>query len=292
MGLDLQIFRFVLDSWSSGSDFSRVATLGRQHLSIDRKTYRREAKRYGLAVDDASVEKAYADYPFCDGFLRQLGAPAPASIDAAPFEGATHIADMNLPVPDELAGKFSTLIDGGTLEHIFDFRQSVINAARMISVGGHFVSINGANNFMGHGFYQFSPELFFRVFAPENGFEIEQMILTEMNDDGVWHDVTDPAVAGERVQLVNNARTYLMMRARKVAEVEMFTRTPQQSDYHNIAWEKPKPDQQLAFLKRPLHQRLVEQYAPRPARLVLRRLTQASRRHFSSKHLKSRGPFT
>lgn len=291
MGLDLQIFRFVLDGWKAGADFSSVATLGRQHLSVDRKTYRREAKRYGLSSDEAAVEKAYADYPFCDGFLRQLGGGEPFSIDAASFEGATHIADMNKPIPDNLAGKFSTLIDGGTLEHIFDFRQSALNVAKLLKVGGHFISINGANNFTGHGFYQFSPELFFRVFAPENGFQIEQMILTEVNDDGVWHDVTDPAVAGERVQIVNNARTYLMMRARKVSDVEMFKETPQQSDYHQIAWEKPEADKVLAFLERPWHQRMVESYAPRPARIALRRATQALRRHFSSKHLVSRGPF-
>jgi hypothetical protein len=31
-------------------------------------------------------------------------------------------------------------------------------------------AVTPANNQMGHGFYQFSPELFFRVFSQENGY--------------------------------------------------------------------------------------------------------------------------
>lgn len=292
MGMDLQSLRFVFEAWQNGADFSDVATLGRQHLSVAPKTYAREARRYGLPSDAAAVAAAYADRPFCDGLLRTLGAIAPSSIDGASFEGATHIADMNDPMPDELANRFSTLIDGGALEHIFDVKQTFTNVGRMIKPGGHFLSISVANNFMGHGFYQFSPELFFRVFNEDNGFTIETMVLTETNDDGIWYDVADPAVVRRRVQLVNNSKTYLMMRARKVADVEMFCRTPQQSDYQHIAWERETQPRRLAFLERPLHQRIAETYLPRPQRAVLRRLRQGMRNHFASPDLKPRKPFS
>lgn len=188
---------------------------------------------------------------------------------------------MNNAIPDDLAGRYSLLIDGGTLEHVFDVPQAARNGAKMLKVGAHFLPINGANNFTGHGFYQFSPELFFRIFSPENGFEVESMILTEANDDAVWYEVADPAKVGFRVQLINKARVYLMMRARKVADVEMFARPPQQSDYRDIAWQSPNALGDRRFLRRLLPQRVVEQFFPRFARIASRRFYQATRRHFA-----------
>jgi len=292
MGLDLHTLRFVMDAWENGADFSEVATLGRQHINVSRETYVKEAARYGVPTDSASVEDAFSEYPFCDGIMRQLGARTPYSIDGSEFEGATHVADMNEALPTEMSGRFTTMIDGGALEHIFDVKQTFRNVGAMLVTGGHFLSINVANNFMGHGFYQFSPELFFRAFSRENGFEIEEMILTETNDDGIWYDVIDPAVAGRRVQLVNNSKTYIMMRARKIADVEMFTKAPQQSDYQEIAWKKETQDEELPFLKRPWYQRAVENYLPRPGRIALRRLRQSSRKHFASPDLRPRPPFS
>jgi len=283
MGFDLQILRYVLDAKRSGADFSRAATLGRQNLHVERSTFAREANRFGMPELAARSEEVFASYPYVDNLMRLLGADIPASIDASAYEGATHIFDMNLQAPEALRGAFTLVIDGGTLEHVFDFPRAVRNVAAMTSVGGSFLSINGCNNFMGHGFYQFSPELFFRVFSSENGFDIESLIVSEVNDDAIWYDVTDPAIMKSRVELVNNARTYLMMRCKKVSLVEPFQTIPQQSDYQEQNWLRPEEmmlDQ--GFLKRPFHQRLVERYFPRPARLALRRLSQATRHHFSS----------
>ena len=41
----------------------------------------------------------------------------------------------------------------------------------MVKLGGHFIGVYPIDNFCGHGFYQFLPELFFRCFSQENGFE-------------------------------------------------------------------------------------------------------------------------
>jgi hypothetical protein len=37
--------------------------------------------------------------------------------------------------------------------------------------------VSSANNQMGHGFYQFSPELFHRVLSTENGFRVRAMYI-------------------------------------------------------------------------------------------------------------------
>lgn len=285
MGFDVQITRFVLEAYNGGVDFSAVATLGRQNLNITRQSYAAEAKRYGLDSSTNGVDHVFSSAPYVDALLTLLGGQTISSVDASTYEHATDLHDMNNELPAALHDRFSLLIDGGTIEHVFDFPQAIRNVGKMLKVGGHFLSINGANNFTGHGFYQFSPELFFRVFSPENGFEVESMILTEVNDDGVWYEVTDPKVAGCRVQLVNNGRTYLMMRARKISECEMFETTPQQSDYQLAAWNDEAISGNFDFMKRPWHQKFVEDHFPRKGRSFMRRVVQASRNHFKSPHL-------
>src|SRR5690606_14323808 len=158
-----------------------------------------------------------------------LGATHLDAVDASDYEGASIVFDMNRPAPASLRGRFTLLVDGGTLEHIFDVPQALRNVASMLRVGGHFVSINGTNNFMGHGFYQFSPELFFRVFCAENGFELEALTLTETHRDSYWFEASDPALVRQRLEVVNGYPTYIMVRARKTADVELFCNPPQQS---------------------------------------------------------------
>ena len=55
------------------------------------------------------------------------------------------------------------VIDGGLLEHVFDFPTAIRNCMRMVRQGGHLILNLPVNNFPGHGFYRFSPELVFRV---------------------------------------------------------------------------------------------------------------------------------
>ena len=89
-------------------------------------------------------------------------------MDFSAYEGAAILHDLNEPVGDELKEKFTFVLDGGTLEHIFNFPVAITGAMEMVAVGGHLAIVTGGNNFFGHGFYQFSPELFFRAFNLEN----------------------------------------------------------------------------------------------------------------------------
>ena len=56
------------------------------------------------------------------------------------------------------------------------------------------------NNFAGHGFYQFSPELAFRVLSPQYGFRILDAILIEpYRPSPRYFRVADPEAAGHRI---------------------------------------------------------------------------------------------
>jgi len=119
-------------------------------------------------------------------------------------------------------------LDGGTLEHVFNLPVALENVMRMTNIGGDLLLTPPANNHCGHGFYQLSPELFFRVFVRENGFELMRIY---MHTGGKSYHVADPAEIHQRVQLLNSRAAVLMVHARKIAPVPAKLQIPQQSDY-------------------------------------------------------------
>jgi hypothetical protein len=159
-------------------------------------------------------------------------------MDASDYEGATIIHDLNKPIPQNLVGQYDLVWDGGTLEHVFNFPVALQNAMNLLKVGGHIFLMTPANNQCGHGFYQFSPELFFRVFSPINGFELVRLYIT--GPGGPYH-VADPTVVHGRVELLSSNGAHLMVHAKKLAEVSLTP--PQQSDYIE-GWAKAKGEKQ------------------------------------------------
>lgn len=159
-------------------------------------------------------------------------------MDYSDFEGASIRHDLNVPVPEDLHNAFDAVIDGGTLEHVFHFPNAIANCMRMVRPGGRFFAATMANNLCGHGFYQFSFELFFRVFERANGFELEQVLALEYPYPGCElvprpriYAVRDPAKVQSRVGLTNRKPVVLFVQARKVEDVAPFQTLPYQSDY-------------------------------------------------------------
>jgi hypothetical protein len=107
----------------------------------------------------------------------------------------------------------------------------------MTSINGHFISITPSNNNFGHGFYQFSPELFYRVLNNDNGFAVKQMYYYDDKFSPNWKSVIDPDKVKKRVTLINDKPVMLILLAQREAIKSIFNKTPQQSDYQ-AAWEE------------------------------------------------------
>jgi len=235
MGVDIETARFLLARRREGVRFRRCVTLGRQHYFLSHGETRGLLKSFGLSAAEHPGLLAQ-DYPaYADAFWHLLGAETLHSIDASNFEGATHVHDLNRPVPDSWHGAYDVVCDCGTLEHVFDFPAAIRNCMEMVGCGGHFFTQTPANNYLGHGFYQFSPELFFRVLSPANGFCVERCIAVEYGLRRRWFEVTDPEVVRARVTLINAAPVILLVWARRVTIQPLFSAAPQQSDYA-AAW--------------------------------------------------------
>lgn len=149
-----------------------MLVLGRQRLYLHKRELRtlRQAYIDQFGKPPTSLARYnwgdFADEFFCDF----LGTVNLTVIDASPYEGADVIHDMNWSVGGEMIERFDAVIDCGSLEHIFNVPVALKNLASMVRIGGAIFITTPANNMMGHGFYQFSPELMFRVFSEQNGF--------------------------------------------------------------------------------------------------------------------------
>jgi len=190
-------------------------------------------------------------YPYADKLFTLLGATEVISFDYSDYEGASVVHDMNFPIPEHYRESFDFVYDGGSLEHIFNFPQAIKNCMDLLKVGGTFVASTPANNFLGHGFYQFSPELFFRLFCPENGFRLDRALLFEWGFRGARYEVEDPKNLRRRAELwATGGRILLCIEARKVkAHPGELPLLPQQSDYVSLWGAQTRTGTNSSFRK-------------------------------------------
>jgi hypothetical protein len=114
-----------------------------------------------------------------NGLCFLMGLGKVSTLDVSAYEGAEITADLNYPVPDELLNRFGLIIDGGTIEHVFDIRQGMANTANMLRVDGRALHISPSNNYFNHGFVQVSPT-FYHDFYTENEFsDVDGLIVVQ-----------------------------------------------------------------------------------------------------------------
>ena len=235
MGLDINGIKFLLHSKSKGVSFKSTLMIGRQGIHLPLEKLLTLLTDFQPPLPEELLERvSAANSRYAEPLLHCLGAEKIDSIDFSNYESASIQHDLNDVIPKQYHACYDTVLDGGSLEHIFDIKQSLKNCMDMIKVGGHYLGISPANNFMGHGFYQFTPELFFSVFSAANGFDVDQIILFESREKNTWYEVVKPETIKSRVQLQNSEKTYLLIIAKKVAQKEAFLTPPQQSDYQAV----------------------------------------------------------
>jgi hypothetical protein len=228
MGISLPSFELLCCAKSMGVDFSDTMMIGRQ--TINEPPARLAPLLLPLGLPHEGISNlSRGDY--AEPLFRLLGAKTIRSLDVSDYEHATNIHDLNQPLPAKLKKRFSVVFDGGTIEHVFNAAQAIKNVAEMVRIGGHMIQVTVANNLMGHGFWQLSPELIYRFFAGENGFSLRCVFLHEMVPGGCWYKVIDPALCGSRVQLCNSKPTYLCSIAQRISSVSAPIWEVRQSDY-------------------------------------------------------------
>jgi hypothetical protein len=246
MGIDTFSAKFLMSESRRGVAFERLLTLGRQSIYMERGAYRALI----TAAGGSAREENYADDLF-----RALGAAEIDVMDTSPYEGANVIHDLNQPVNSDAHGRYDCVFDGGTLEHVFDFPTALKSCLEMVKQGGWFITITPANQFCGHGFYQFSPELFYSALSPASGFNLERMLFVYRNH---WYSIRKPAEVKSRIELFTDEPISLFISARRCEQKSIFHDSPQQSDYVQCWSQEPSGADTLTGKKRSMKEMLLD----------------------------------
>jgi len=201
MGFTTECVRFLNYCKENGVDFESTLQVARQSCDFS-------SDKIGVKEGD-----------FAEPLLRFLGAKKVESMDYSDYEQASIIHDMNLPINEDLKESFSAVIEGGTLEHVFNYPVAIKNCMDMVKVGCHLIIMTPTNNWFGHGFYQFSPDLFFSLLSEQNGFDETQIFI---QDDALrWFKIRNPKDIKSRVNIciAENKPSILCVISKKIKPV-------------------------------------------------------------------------
>src|SRR5262249_36459999 len=123
-----------------------------------------------------------------------------------------------------------TVIDSRSLQHIYNVSQPFANVSALCVVGGQILHALPANNQCGHGFWQFSPELFYSLYSEANGYRETRVFIANTVDETHWYEVKPPANGG-RAEVMSPTPLVVLVRTKKDGPLRQDV---QQSDYAHV----------------------------------------------------------
>jgi SAM-dependent methyltransferase len=261
MGLEYHSVKMLWEARISGVSFKDTLTVAHLSLCLHPGEVKLLKRAYyaNFPKSDVKPLENYKFGDYSDEFLRDfLGTITLTILDYSSYEGADIIHDLNQPVPQNLWGRFDVVTDGGSLEHVFNFPIAITNLMKMLKEGGSIFITTPANNLCGHGFYQFSPELMFRIFTEENGFEVKRIVLfeamfpsVELTSNRNVYEVMDPKDVRDRIGLISKKPAIMVVEAKKYDDIPLFSPPPLQSDYV-VLWKQEQNQPLLSSTRKML----------------------------------------
>ena len=211
----------------------RAVQLGRQDTYVTPQQLRLIAAKFGFKTnikDNQEIDDLV--------LFKELGFSEISSIDGNDYEDADIIHDFNLPIPNELRNSFDMVFDGGTLEHVFDIRQSLENMCSLLRPNGLAIHLSPSHNHVDHGFYMFSPTLFYDYYT-ENGFRILKSELFEYEPDRdpcewVFYDYPHPGSINHLGHGGWGEKVLMTWFVAQKTQYSVYGKIPQQSGYKEV----------------------------------------------------------
>lgn len=193
MGLTSTSLKFVLKKSKKYRFRGPVLTFGNQDIYATEKDIKDWAKKdniplespkkilYSSSKDVQQINKQTQNCIHAITFFEFIGINEKQyyDIDKFAFDKPKIIHDLQLPMDKRFYNFFNLVLDSGTLEHIFDVKSVMENIVRITKIGGYVLQFIPAQNFLNHGFYQFSPT-FFHDFYHNNGFDVVESYIIEI----------------------------------------------------------------------------------------------------------------
>jgi len=172
MGIAKAAVKLLLKEASKRPFHGTVLQLGRQGVWLSYEELQKASQEFQVQLSDPGDitlshnllgrERGCID-DLC--LFKSLGFSSVKSTDKFGYENADYIFDLNdSEVPKELNGKFDMIIDGGTLEHVFHVPNVLKNIHDLLRPGGRVFHLSPSTNHIDHGFYMFSPSLFWEFY--------------------------------------------------------------------------------------------------------------------------------
>ena len=174
MGISLNFIPCVLDTVRTHSLSGDLLMLGRQDIGATGPELETllaiERMKPAVPPNTWRMENGRVT---AESFFQAIGFSGVESLDV--MQGAAqHVLDLNADVTAvPLRSRCDVLFDGGTLEHVYHVPNALARCADMLRDGGWFLHIGPMNNYVDHGFYQFSPTLWFD-WLTTNGWQVTQ----------------------------------------------------------------------------------------------------------------------
>lgn len=230
MAIEFEAAKLLKSSSDEGIALNNCLTIGRQTFLPSEAELKKIFGKNFQKIKEIKASK------YAENFFYEIGAKKVDSIDFSDYENASIIGDLNKRL--KIKEKFDLIFDGGSLEHIFNVPQALENYISMLKIGGRFIGYLPVNNQIGHGFYQFSPELFFRVFSENNGFVVEKSILVEYGPKVKLFQIIDPYRSKYVSHTINKYPAYIYFQAKKYKSATLFKKNPSQYIYSEDMWAK------------------------------------------------------
>jgi len=182
MGIAAGIAELLVEEHSRRPFAGRLLQYGRQKIHFESATLRRILRRYAMHdLADAIAERVPPNRPLSDiDFFSVFGFTSIEVLDVCDHENAEILYDLNTDaLPSQYHGAYDCIFDGGTMEHVFHVPNFLRNTCQLLNVGGRIVHMNPASNSVDHGFYSFSPCLYFDFYTANN-FDIAAAKLLDL----------------------------------------------------------------------------------------------------------------
>ena len=152
------LIKFLNDKSKDFKIKGNVITIGKQEIILTFKQFEEIfEKRINKKITDIDI-------------LKNMGATNVHSLGYLNSKYSNIKCNLNVPfVNKQFYNKYDCILDGGTMEHVFNTLECLRTFKNLLKIGGTIIHMNPCLGYFNHGFYSFQPTFYFD-FYESNGF--------------------------------------------------------------------------------------------------------------------------
>lgn len=174
----------------------KILTLGTLYPYVTEKEITL-LKNIGINMDTNKID--FSRKFFCDF----MNAECCHYLDVSDYQDSEVICNLNYPIPENLKAQYDVIIDAGTLEHVSNMSSGLLNFFNLLKLDGILYFGNPCNNWIDHGFFQFSPTFFKDLCIDNNDLELIELFIS---DNKNYFDITKTDINGYFMSVISASK--------------------------------------------------------------------------------------